>query len=295
MIRDGEDGPVLGQYSFNCDNIRRGEFTESVAEVEDSSGTRVRPRTLFSIVDFTTQSPCEAPQPVLPAGITGGVIRRDNEEWRRPGTDEMRHGSGAIARFSVPLSSLEAMECSRACWTQAVTTRLEKWDPEAGEWESVFASDWHNDNLDVDAGPDGSPWYCYGASFVDDENNLVMGDGPHIVHTGSIWAGGKLVELEAGDLMRRRSFFLTSLICHDPRPEHLLASFLWSVTTVYRHDPDDLSVGGQTTVTQPVYVNIGTGGPVRDVTNPIFRKGLNRKKLRDYLRQKERDLRRCPR
>lgn len=73
-------------------------------------------------------------------------------------------------------------------------------------------------------------------------------------------------------------------------------SFLWTVTTVYTYNPGNLDSGGTTRFTEPTPVKLTTDADrrVRDVKDPIFRKGLSRSRLKKYLKKKVRDRRRCP-
>lgn len=72
--------------------------------------------------------------------------------------------------------------------------------------------------------------------------------------------------------------FVSQLICYDPAPPKALVSLLWSVTTVYTHNPDDLGEGGETITSGPVVVNVGDVPGKKD-----------RKALKKYLKKKARD------
>ena len=221
-------------------------------------------------------------------------MARDNMQWPDPNDRTMsRPGSGAIALFSVPLASLTAAGCTQACWAQGVTTTIELYEVARGQWRTIAESDWHNDNLNADPGANNEPWYCYEASFITN-GTMRLGDGPHLVHTNEYCFNGRKYRLNDGDLIRRRSAFVTCLICYDPSPEQLLAAYTWSVTTIYTYNSTNQAAGGSTVVTQPVYINLNPGSRLaRDVVDPSFRKVFDRDRLKDHLKKKRKDQERC--
>jgi len=75
---------------------------------------------------------------------------------------------------------------------------------------------------------------------------------------------------------------VSQLICYDPLPERVLVSLLWSITTHYQHDPDDLSKGGSTKTSNPVIVNAKKVPSKKDRTT-----------LKKHLKKEARDLKKC--
>ncbi len=275
------DGVPVTSFTFNCDNLKTGIYRQPTPDAPSEGATVVEGQKLFEIVSFRT-GPCRKPAAPVPSGLTGASVPHDNEDWPKP---KPHKGSGALTRLAVPLSSLSDFGCNKACWSQTVSTRIDIWDPDRKKWKKLSSSKPHNDNLDADPKPGGKPWYCYGAETTVNGPNgpeLVLGDGPHMAHAGTYWLGGKKIELEKGDVLRRRSVFVSQLICYDPLPEQVLVSLLWSITTHYQHDPDDLSKGGSTKTSNPVIVNAKHVPSKKD-----------RATLKKHLKKKARDLKKC--
>ena len=275
-----EDGAPAASFTLDCESFRKRIFTEPMPP---TTGARslARPRELFEIVDFKTGS-YESPAASIPEGLRGGIIPHDGEAWPSP-TPHKR--SGALVRLSVPLSSLSDYGCREACWSQTVSTVNDKWNPATGRWKTLSRSKPHNDNLDADPKPGGKPWYCYGAETTEDGTDgkeLVLDDGHHMVHGDTYWSGGKKVTLERGDVIPRRSAFVSQQICYDPAPAKSLVSLLWSVTTLYTHNTEDLSEGGEMVTTGPVVVT------VEDVPGKKDRRALEK-----YLRKRRGTSRRA--
>jgi len=275
-----EKGVQVASFTFNCETLKKGVFSEPMPAAEPGA-TLVRPRQLFEIVDFETGA-CETPAALLPKGLRGGIVPRDNADWPKP---KPHKGSGALTKLSVPLSSISDLGCRSACWAQTVSTVIDKWDIGKNKWLTLSKSKPHNDNLNANPKPGGKPWYCYGAETTmdgPDGKELVLADGPHIVHSDKYWLGGKKIELVKGDVIRRRSVFVSQLICYEPEPEKALVSLLWSITTHYTHDPADMSKGGKTTKAEPVVVNVA------DIPDRKARTALKK-----HLKKKKRDRKKC--
>jgi len=275
-----EKGVQVASFTFNCETLKKGIFSEPMPAAE-AGATVVRPRQLFEIVDFETGA-CETPAALLPKGLRGGIVPRDNADWPKP---EPHKGSGTLTKISVPLSSISDLGCRSACWAQTVSTVIDKWDIGKNKWQTLSTSKPHNDNLNADPKPGGKPWYCYGAETTmdgPDGRELVLADGPHMVHSNKYWLGGKKIKLVKGDVIRRRSVFVSQLICYEPELAKALVSLLWSITTHYTHDPADLSKGGKTSKADPVVVNVA------DIPDKKARTALKK-----HLKKKKRDREKC--
>ncbi|WP_299224908.1 hypothetical protein [uncultured Psychroserpens sp.] len=267
-----KDNVPFETYNFNCNNIEKKVYKENFTPATDGT-TQVRPQDIFEIVDFKIQDPCETKSMPFPKDIIVGTLPRDNADWDKP---KPHKGSGALTRISVPLTSVAEMECTKACWVQYVSTTITK----AGDRKPLYDSKgYHIDNETLEKGSD---WYCYQAQQEKD-GNLVLTDGPHIVHNDTIWVGGKRVVLNKGDVIIRKSFFITELICIDPTPEKVLAAFSWSVTTTYTVDPDNLNTGGVTDTTK-----------IRPINLKVIPNNKDKNKFKAKLRKKKRDKKKCP-
>jgi len=275
-----EKGVQVASFTFNCETLKKGIFSEPMPDSEPGASV-VRPRQLFEIVDFETGA-CQTPAAVLPKGLRGAVVPRDNADWPKP---DPHKGSGALTKLSVPISSFSDLGCRSACWAQSVSTVVDRWNRGKNKWQTLSKSKPHNDNLNAEPKPGGKPWYCYGAETTmdgPDGKELILGDGPHLVHSRKYWLGGKKIELVKGDVIRRRSVFVSQLICYDPEPEKALVSLLWSITTLYTHDPANLDKGGKTTKSDPVVVNVADIPGKKDRTA-----------LKKHLKKKKRDRKKC--
>ncbi|WP_298902561.1 dockerin type I domain-containing protein [uncultured Psychroserpens sp.] len=260
-------------FNFDCETIKKGIYKENFQPAGEGA-TQVRPQDIFEIVDFTIKDPCIPESMPFPKDVTGGAIRRDNANW---GTPKPHIGSGGLAKISVPLTSITEMGCNEACWVQFVSTKITK----NGESKKPLydSKGFHVDNNTLGTDAD---WFCYQAQY-EENGNLVFADGPHIVQNDTVWVGGKRHIFKKGDVVLRTSTFLTQLICIDPTPEKVLASFMWSVNTTYTVDPDDISVGG---VTDTIIIK-----PVNLKQVPTKKDWA---KLKAKLKKKKRDKKKCP-
>ena len=260
-------------FNLDCETIQKKVYTENFKPAGEGA-TQVRPQDIFEIVDFTIEDPCVPKSMPFPKGITGGAITRDNANWDSP---KPHVGSGGLAKIAVPLTSITEMGCKEACWVQFVSTKITKnGDSKKPLYDS---KGFHIDNNTLETDAD---WFCYQAQYKEN-GNLVFADGPHIVQNDTVWVGGKRHIFKKGDVVLRTSTFLTQLICVDPTPEKVLASFMWSVNTTYTVDPDDLSVGG---VTDTIII--------KPVNLKVIPTKKDWKKLKAKLKKKKRDKKKCP-
>lgn len=276
-----ENGLRIATYNFNCENIKKGKLEEDLDVGSVGSVTVPRLREIIEIVEFETEQPCDFAASPL---VKKARYKKRIEDNAR-GSFGKYTGSGVKIFLWVPESAILEAGCSKACWMQTVWTTVEKRKKDLDEWETLYDSGWHNDNTNaVRDSATGEPWWCYPYQEVTDLNGQkirVLRDGPHIRHGGRlIGRDGNIIQLEDGDLIRRRSIFVTSLVCYDPENRPLV-TFLWSVTTYYKHNANSENEGGETIFTPPT--------PINPVNFDGYKRGFDRKELKRYLEKRRRE------
>jgi hypothetical protein len=286
-----KDGATLAEILIDCTTMKGTVISEAQPPAPPGA-TVPRPRILVDIIDIEIEwKPCQQAAPQGTA--TGGrVTPWDDKDWPdvappggpAPGTTHK--GSGALSQFALDPATLTNVGCKKACWVQAVETRIDILPAGQTKWQNQIDDAVHNDNLNADAKPlfpntpwampNGYPWYCYGAQNLDPQTGyLVAGDGPHIFHAYTYKdANGREVGLQNGDRLRRRSSFYTFLMCVDPEMDTPLDSWSWTITTIY--------VAGIGATTQVL-------GPFRETPtadNPRKRAAMDREKLKKHIKKK---------
>jgi len=238
----------LGRYDIDCET-QIGVLKENVAPKQTGeTWERARPVVEITRIDKVkcaayTKAEAKAANDGIAPGLARGMWKQDNFKW-----PDGQLGSGAITVLRAPAVANDG--CTKRCWVQAVQTKIERYNKAADTWEVLINDPPHNDNINAEEkrinveGRDRKqrlPWFCYGAQFVDRNDELTLGDGPHIKHRRT-WLrpkgdGFEKVTLNRGDKIRRTSYFQSSLVCADPlkkkKPSHYYATFTWGIVTTW--------------------------------------------------------------
>ena len=265
----------LGRYDIDC-NTQVGILKENVAPPQPGK-TQVRAQSVVEITKIDKgkcsaykANKAQAANANITPGLARGMWKRDNSKWK----PDNLIGSGAITVLRAPAVADDG--CKKRCWVQAVQTKIERYNVKTKTWEALISDSPHNDNLAAGAklinveGRDKKqklPWFCYGAQFIDEDDNLTLGDGPHIKHRRT-WLrlkDGKFekVPLNPGDKIRRTSYFQSSLVCADPLknkiPGHYYATFTWGIVTTYT-----FGGSGNTDLIEPRLVPFNPASPLSE-------------------------------
>ncbi|MEM7105054.1 MAG: dockerin type I repeat-containing protein [Bacteroidota bacterium] len=263
--------------TFNCDNLKKGIIKEVVPKSDGNS--QVRARNVLEVVDFKIEKPCKKARGKIEF-VNRGFLGGDNFE----DSTNNRFSSGVNFKLIVDYAQLSKAGCEGACWVQYVQTIIEVKRKGQKDFKEVLGGPIH---IDHSLEPLGDIWFCYPIqqSFLKPNgqlDKLEMRDYPHIKHGGVICTDKGKLKLKDGDIVRRRSVFYPQLICVDPPPFKVLASFTYTLTTEYTYNKVDLSKGGESKVS-PL-------SPFPYTKTPT---GSDKNKLKEFLKKKEKRGKNC--